>query len=388
MGSAPSGFQTPKTTWQSADVVDPGSFNRIEGNINAIETGSRTVDPAQAPTGNSGTLRQILDWLANRIKAILGTTNWYDNPPISLAGANAKFDGATGHKHTGAAGDAPPIPIGGIDSAAKTSAGGTEANRIAVTDSSGKVGAAKQADNAATLAGYAPGSGPNQIVQRDASGKIPGVYSSGSQVFDASGTFTVPAGVTRIWIEMWGAGGGGGGGSNVAGTWGGGGGGGSGAYLISNAVNVTPGQQITITVGAGGGGGASGNGGSGQNGGAGGASSCLGYTAGGGGGGGGDNASNSDPASGGSGGTVVAGRWGIAASVNGNAGTQGGQNGGAGASAPYGGAGGAGGTFDGSGQGINGLPGGAPGGGGGGAGGNQPSAVGGYGANGRVVIYW
>lgn len=65
------------------------------------------------------------------------------------------------------------VALAKLDPAAKTSPGGTEANRIAVTDASGKVGAAKQADNAATLAGYAPGAGPNQIVQRDANGNPP-----------------------------------------------------------------------------------------------------------------------------------------------------------------------------------------------------------------------
>lgn len=87
MSSAPSGWQNPKTNWNSADVPLPTDFNRIEGNIQAIELGSRTVDQSLAPSGNVGNLRQILSWFANRIKAILGTTNWYDAPPYTLAGA-------------------------------------------------------------------------------------------------------------------------------------------------------------------------------------------------------------------------------------------------------------------------------------------------------------
>ena len=85
--STPQGWQTPKTNWQSPDPVGLGDFNRIEGNAAAIETGDRTLDPQQAPTGNVGTLRQILSWLANRIKAIMGTTNWWDAPPVTLKGA-------------------------------------------------------------------------------------------------------------------------------------------------------------------------------------------------------------------------------------------------------------------------------------------------------------
>lgn len=85
MGTAPSGYQTPKIDWAANNVVTSADFNRIEGNINAIEIGSRTIDPAQVPSSNSGSLRQLLDWLANRIKAVTGKTNWYDTPDITLA---------------------------------------------------------------------------------------------------------------------------------------------------------------------------------------------------------------------------------------------------------------------------------------------------------------
>ncbi|WP_245983207.1 phage tail protein, partial [Ammoniphilus oxalaticus] len=57
---------------------------------------------------------------------------------------DSKFAGSAGHKHTGAAGDGAPIPIAGIDAAAKTTAGGAQANRLAVTNSSGRVGDAEK----------------------------------------------------------------------------------------------------------------------------------------------------------------------------------------------------------------------------------------------------
>jgi len=85
--SEPTGWQTPKTNWDSKDPVGVSDLNRMEGNPLAIETGDRTLDPAQAPTGNVGNLRQILSWFANRIKAIMGTTNWWDAPPVTLSGA-------------------------------------------------------------------------------------------------------------------------------------------------------------------------------------------------------------------------------------------------------------------------------------------------------------
>ncbi len=96
MGTPPQGWQTPKTNWQAANAPVAPDFNRIEGNIEAIELGTRTLDPSQAPSGNTGTLRQFLDWFANRIKAITGGTNWWDNPATTLAAAKQHIDATTG----------------------------------------------------------------------------------------------------------------------------------------------------------------------------------------------------------------------------------------------------------------------------------------------------
>ena len=76
---------------------------------------------------------------------------------------------------------------------------------------------------------------------------------SGIQEFTQGGTFTVPAGVTRLLVEMWGAGGGGAGGSEVF-TGAGGGGGGYTRAIIA----VSPVATYNIVVGAGGGEGAGG----------------------------------------------------------------------------------------------------------------------------------
>ena len=67
-------------------------------------------------------------------------------------------------------------------------------------------------------------------------------YNSGS------GNFTVPAGVTSLQIEVWGAGGGGG--AGTAGSSAGGSGGGGGGYCKKNALTVTAGQSISYVVGA------------------------------------------------------------------------------------------------------------------------------------------
>ncbi|MBU9380631.1 phage tail protein [Burkholderia gladioli] len=82
-------------------------------------------------------------------------------------------------------------------------------------------------------------------------------------VFTSNGSFTVPAGVFGIWITATAGGGGGGAGGNTTGLsslvgGGGGGGGGAGQFLIRAFFAVTPGQVISITVGAGGFGGVAG----------------------------------------------------------------------------------------------------------------------------------
>lgn len=97
MSTEPSGWQSPKTNWTPDDNIGASDLNRWEGNSGAIETGERTLDPAQAPSSNKGSLRQILDWLANRIKAITGATNWYDAPATTLAAAKSHMDAASPH---------------------------------------------------------------------------------------------------------------------------------------------------------------------------------------------------------------------------------------------------------------------------------------------------
>jgi hypothetical protein len=74
-------------------------------------------------------------------------------------------------------------------------------------------------------------------------------FAQTTRTYNTSGTFTVPAGVTSIKVEVWGAGGGGG---AATGNPSAGGGGAGGAYVRNNALTVTPGATYTVTVGSGG----------------------------------------------------------------------------------------------------------------------------------------
>lgn len=69
------------------------------------------------------------------------------------------------------------------------------------------------------------------------------IQAHGTQTFTSDGTFTVPAGVTKIWVTAFG---GGGGGKT------GGAGGQGGDRVIKKAYSVTPKTNIPITIGVGG----------------------------------------------------------------------------------------------------------------------------------------
>lgn len=189
--------------------------------------------------------------------------------------------------------------------------------------------------------------------------------------FDASGSWTVPCGVTSVTITIWG-GGGGGGGSSANGSGGSGGGGGA---QVTNTFVVTPGTVINYTIGAGG---------------------TAGAAAGGTGGSGGQTSVTSGvpamSAAGGTGGTGNSGAVGVAGAngvsaggtvTNGTNGVVGGASGGNG-----GNGGGASGGSGGLGQtNAAGLSGNAPGGGGGGGednGGGSGDRSGGAGGSGQI----
>lgn len=80
---------------------------------------------------------------------------------------------------------------------------------------------------------------------------------SNTAIFNSSGSFTVPAGINVLYLTMLGGGAGGGGGGNngVNNSSGGASGGAAGGYVSHYPYFVTPGDIITVTVGAGGAGG-------------------------------------------------------------------------------------------------------------------------------------
>ncbi len=73
-------------------------------------------------------------------------------------------------------------------------------------------------------------------------------FGAGVQTFPSSANFTVPPGVTRVEVELWG----GGSGSFASTSSAASGGGSGGGYARKRIAGLTPGQVISVTVGAGG----------------------------------------------------------------------------------------------------------------------------------------
>ncbi|QTD88729.1 hypothetical protein [Burkholderia anthina] len=219
--------------------------------------------------------------------------------------------------------------------------------------------------------------------------------------FTSSGSWTVPAGVTQVFLSGCAAGGGGGNGGaassgGTAGWSGGGGGGGAGQPIVRQAFSVTPGATVTISIGAAGTGASVSGSGSGNNGDAGGKTVISGsgwnggtattLTGGSGGGGGGfASSAGSNATGGGPGNGYPSGGYGND-TTNGNASGAGGT----GASGPFGGGGAA---ARASTSGVAGLAAYGFGAGGGGGSGvyNSGSGNGGGGGNGTpglVIFEW
>lgn len=112
-------YDEVKTELQKADGtsnIQPHGSNLVNASVTDTKLGNRTVDQAIADAyANTGTLTQLLSWIVKTILAMKGSvTNWYDAAAASISTIWAKFDPATGHKHTGAAGDGPKIPISSL----------------------------------------------------------------------------------------------------------------------------------------------------------------------------------------------------------------------------------------------------------------------------------
>ncbi|WP_406705263.1 phage tail protein [Sodalis sp.] len=125
----------------------------------------------------------------------------------------------------------------------------SDSETMATTPKAVKVLADKKLSKAANGADI-----PNKIQFRENLGLLAPRFAT----FVNSGVFTVPEGVTTLYVSGCGAGGGGGGGLGYLNGYTVGGGGGAGQAVIRQAIAVTPGEELKIDVGISGKGGAGG----------------------------------------------------------------------------------------------------------------------------------
>jgi len=83
---------TTAAAHQSGSLIEAQMTAGMYGELLSPDE-SLTVSQATAPTGNTGTISQILGYLANRIKAITGKTNWYDTPSKTLEDVSTHIAG-------------------------------------------------------------------------------------------------------------------------------------------------------------------------------------------------------------------------------------------------------------------------------------------------------
>lgn len=118
-----------KNNPHSVTAAQVGAIPATNGAVTDSHIGDRTVSDTVAPTGNTGVLGALLNWLAYMIRVITGEGTWRTAPATTLKAAKTHMDGTAEHGATSAA----------------------TANRIILRDGSGraKVGAPAAADDIA-----------------------------------------------------------------------------------------------------------------------------------------------------------------------------------------------------------------------------------------------
>lgn len=144
----------PAATFKDGTPGGIRTENIANGQVTDVTLGNRTVDQAIADTeSNTGTLTQLLSWAVKHIKGIKGgVTNWYDAAASTISDIWAKFNATTGHKHTGAANDAPQIGTSGIADGAVITSKIADGNVTTVKIADANVTTPKLADGAVTTA--------------------------------------------------------------------------------------------------------------------------------------------------------------------------------------------------------------------------------------------
>lgn len=82
----------PQKTLTTGEPGGIGEENIRPGAVTDDVIGERTVNQTTVPGGNTGKLTTLLSGIVNRIRAIMGTSNWYNSPPTTLQEAKDHID--------------------------------------------------------------------------------------------------------------------------------------------------------------------------------------------------------------------------------------------------------------------------------------------------------
>jgi hypothetical protein len=72
-------------------------YNEMNGNIDEENIIDVTVDQTETTNQNTGSIKQIFDWLVGRVNAIIGGSNWYETPATDLKSVKEHIDASNPH---------------------------------------------------------------------------------------------------------------------------------------------------------------------------------------------------------------------------------------------------------------------------------------------------
>lgn len=92
-----------KTTWVSGSTpTDAAEMNNIENGVSANDTALNSITGndgvTQATTNGPFTLANFINYILTALKAIKGSTHWYDAPAASLASLNTSVSSLSANK--------------------------------------------------------------------------------------------------------------------------------------------------------------------------------------------------------------------------------------------------------------------------------------------------
>lgn len=128
-------------TGAPGDAPPIGANGLVAGAGTDTVLGNRTINQTLVNPANTGPLTSLLSWIAGRIKAITGATNWYDAPATSLQAVRTHMDAVAPHSGH----ETPSGSQAKVDTHAAASAAGTH--------------------------GSTPAATPNTLMHRDANGR-------------------------------------------------------------------------------------------------------------------------------------------------------------------------------------------------------------------------